>query len=528
MNSYKTARRAFLHGCGASAALLLPLLRSIEARAQGAPAPLRFLIIRHACGSPIDLWRPPDPATTTTFTLPQNTAAFAPLQSKMVLIDGVNIAYATTAIGSGDGGSSTVEAGTVELMTGAPSLGKIGQQDWCAGAKSIDQVFLDASPVLGGAGAPMSNRTPFGSLQLAADIRSHRDEVAPRVLSYRPPDLSADSINLQRKPMFPETQPMNTFAQLFGVVNPAGPAVSAAAANLLSQKRSVLDFMRRDLARLNTLIPADQKPKLAAFADAVDQVQAALVAAMPATGSACVVPGMPPLIPQNGKGASGFLGPSGGSMLTGCDYYVADDPNSHPHQVLGRLHLSMVKAAFLCDLVRVATFSWSAATSCVVFPGTFDGAILPGAPLSSPHYAPLQSSDAATSAWWAAIDRFYSDQTSQALQEFDTAIDIDGRSLLDNTVVVYASETSRNYDHNDYNIPFLVFGGANTRIRGGTFLKVTDGHLPAQTSATFNGSPAGNRPVNDAWLAIAPIFGVSLTALGNPTQYTGPLAGFVT
>ncbi|HMC94402.1 MAG TPA: hypothetical protein VKO16_06485, partial [Polyangia bacterium] len=61
---------------------------------------------------------------------------------------------------------------------------------------------------------------------------------------------------------------------------------------------------------------------------------------------------------------------------------------------------------------------------------------------------------------------------------------------------------------------------------GGTFLKVTDGTLPQQIGATSSG-PASNRPFNDAWLALAPIFGVTLSSLGASTQYTGPLAGLV-
>ena len=36
-------------------------------------------------------------------------------------------------------------------------------------------------------GPTQTSKTTFGSLQLAADVRSDRDEVAPRVLSYRPP-----------------------------------------------------------------------------------------------------------------------------------------------------------------------------------------------------------------------------------------------------------------------------------------------------------------------------------------------------
>ena len=54
----------------------------------------------------------------------------------------------------------------------------------------------------------------------------------------------------------------------------------------------------------------------------------------------------------------------------------------------------------------------------------------------------------------------------------------------------------------------------------GAFLKVQGGPLPTQ-----NGTSTGNRPFNDLWLALAPVFGVSLSSLGDKTQYTGPLPG---
>ena len=190
MISYKMARRSFLRGCGGSAALMLPLLRSMEARAQGLPAPKRLLILHHCQGSPLDLWRPAATATTTTFTLPANSAPFAPLQSKMVMIDGLNLVTASQQA-SGNTGQNTSEGGLVALMTGVPTLGRIGQQDHCAGGPSIDQILLDRSPLLGGPLSASPTKTPFGSLQLAADVRSSRDEVAPRVLSYRAPISSS-------------------------------------------------------------------------------------------------------------------------------------------------------------------------------------------------------------------------------------------------------------------------------------------------------------------------------------------------
>ena len=93
--------------------------------------------------------------------------------------------------------------------------------------------------------------------------------------------------------------------------------------------------------------------------------------------------------------------------------------------------------------------------------------------------------------------------TSTVLQEFATTPDIDGNMLLDNTVVVYLTEVARAADHNQQNMPLLIFGGKNTKVKG------------------------GNRPFNDVWLALAPVFGVTMNSLGAASQYTGPLPGIV-
>ena len=88
------ARRSFLRACGGSAALLLPLLRDIEARASGAAAPLRFLVIQKPLGVQWPLWRPAaHTATTTDFTLPVCSAPFEPLRAKMAMIDGLTIVH---------------------------------------------------------------------------------------------------------------------------------------------------------------------------------------------------------------------------------------------------------------------------------------------------------------------------------------------------------------------------------------------------------------------------------------------------
>src|SRR5215471_16709947 len=530
--SYKVARRSFLQGCGGAAALLAPLLRSIEAQAQGAPAPLRLLIIHHPLGTaPMGVnWVPQGvTATTTNFTLPLESAPFAPLQSKMVMIDGLNLVTASKMAGGNNGGQNTHEGGIVAMMTGVPALGVHGQQDHCAGGPSIDQLLLAQSPTLGGPGT--SAPTPFGSLALAADIRSDRDEVAPRVLSYKPPINNPD-ITLARQPIYAEAQPLNTYNRVFGGALPTGNDMSAAN---LDRRLSVLDFMRGDLARMQKLVPASEKNRLAAHATAIQSLEQSLrqtYGGMTNT-PVCAKPGQPANYSTVGETGNGTIGgiSTTASNLSGVDYFPSPagcvasvTTTCHPHQDLAINQLRLIKTAFACDLVRVATFMYSAGTNWVVFPSTFQGATISPTALgnngsSTPHHPPSHTTDPATGAWLNQINQFYSTMTAQVLQEFATAPDVDGNTLLDNTIVVYVTEVARAWDHNQQNVPLLVFGGKNTRLRGGTFLKVTGGQLMAQGGGT------GNRPFNDFWLALAPIFGVNLTSLGAATQFTGPLAG---
>ena len=145
-------------------------------------------------------------------------------------------------------------------MTGVKPWGGGTQQDWAAGGASIDQLLLDKSPVLGG--PTQTDATKFGSLQLGADVRSDRNEVAPRVLSYKAPIAGSDVLQ-RRQPLYPDTSPLNVFGRIFGGTLPTGTDPQ----KVLAQKLSVCDFMRKDIARLQTLIPASEKDKLASQLD---------------------------------------------------------------------------------------------------------------------------------------------------------------------------------------------------------------------------------------------------------------------
>ena len=160
------------------------------------------------------------------------------------------------------------------------------------GGASIDQLLLDNSPMLGG--PTQTTKTPFGSLQLAADVRSDRDEVAPRTLSYRPPLAGQSDITKARQPMAPETQPLNVYKPH---LRRHRSSTGTDPATILAQKLSVLDYMRGDLARMQTLIPASEKDRLAAHADAITQLEASIrqTYGMTTNGNVvCMKPAMPP------------------------------------------------------------------------------------------------------------------------------------------------------------------------------------------------------------------------------------------
>ena len=490
---YRHSRRSFLHGATA-AALSVPLLRRIEARAAGMPEPRRLLIIQRAVGSVREQWLPSGAAAQgAANNLVLNagagvraaaqvggvSAAFEPLRAKTTIIDGLDI----IASGSGD---RTHEGGMVALMTGQPTTRKVGQEDHKAGGASIDQILLDNSPWLSGARVP--------SLSLGTDARSDRNEVSPRVLSYRPPAPGATPADATARgpdaiPIFPTIEPVVAYGQLFGSILSGDPTQTTEQLNRLrAERRSLVDYLRKDLNRLATLVPASERPLIDAHVDAVRSLETSFNATIDIAAAGCVAPGAEPRsyglaqTPANQSGQNAF------------------------HGEIGLLQLAIIRAAFACDLTRTATFMWSPGTNLVVFGGLYTDMRQEEHHLTSHDQSEAKEHDL------VAIERWYADRTVEALQEFDRITMPDGSTLLDNTVVPYVTEVARGFDHDQVNAPFAVIGGGNLGIPGNRFYRA-DGP---------------NRPTNDLWLALAPVFDVALPTLGAQEQYSGALPNFTT
>ena len=164
------------------------------------------------------------------------------------------------------------------------------------------------------------------------------------MLSYLAPKAGVSNPSIARQPLYPDTSPLNVYTRLFGSALPPG----STPAQLLAQHLSAVNYMRRDLARLRSVVPASEKDRLDAYASAISQLEASLRAKYgSAGGSTCVTPSQPPSFPSTSTGKQG----SGSvySDLAGVDYYVPGQPTSHPHVDLGQTQLRLIKAAFACD-----------------------------------------------------------------------------------------------------------------------------------------------------------------------------------
>lgn len=468
---YRTTRRNFLYG-GAATALGF-WLRRAEAFAQGAPPVKRFFVIHHPVGTVRNNWL--CQGTETDFKLSRILAPFEPVKKHMVVLDGIDI------VANGVGGGH--EQGTVTVMTGVRTTELYpgnGGDDPKAAGPSIDQILLKGSTSLKG--------PPIASLQVSCDDRVDVAEVSTRRLSYS--GVAA--------PMDPYLVPHLTYQRVFGTMVPGATDASAdALAKARMLKKSVLDFGLSDLNKLRTLAPSSERERLDAHEDAIREMERTLDAA-PMSADGCGITMPPPMLKP-------FVDAAGNRIGNG-NYSTTDAKMGEQttHEMIGKLHFEVIKAAFTCDLTRVVTFQWSPGTNHVAFAGMYPpdmNAVKMHHPLSHEFNNP----DAPE--FLTRIDTWYSERVSAFIQALEAAKGPDGLSLLENTLIPYVTEVAR-ADHSFNNAPFVVFGGAGTKLKqGGVFKKYNPKRTP-----------------NDMWLACAQMMDMpSLTTLGPKDYYKGPL-----
>src|SRR5690606_21470437 len=75
----------------------------------------------------------------------------------------------------------------------------------------------------------------------------------------------------------------------------------------------------------------------------------------------------------------------------------------------------------------------------------------------------------------ARVYRWYAQRFAYLLDRLANTPDVDGTSVLDNTLILWGTELGVGWTHKLDNVPFILAGGANSRLRGGQYLDVKGG-----------------------------------------------------
>ena len=457
MNPLRFTRRNLLRG-GLAATAAIPLLEARRVAGTSAAPPTRLVVFATPNGTRNDMFWPT--GTETNFTLGSLTTPLEPHKAKLTFLKGIKLNAALQPGALGGNVGSEHARGTGGMLTARPlnagtefeSFGNT-TSGWGSG-QSIDQYLVGR----------LQPPTTHTSLQLGVHVRD--TEVRARI-----------SYSASNQPIPPRESPTDVFTTLFGgMVTPPGEPADPALERLWAQRKSVFDLSNAETERLMGIVGAEDRARLQAHVTAMREVEGRLVGmAGGGTPTTC----MPPTVP-------------GGIDLNVDDQYAQT----------GQLHMDLAAAALACDQTRIITLQWSYSESEHLFPFLN---------ISGNHHG-ISHDFAASGTNFEAYNRiqtWYAERLAYFLAKLDSYDEGDG-TLLDNTLVLWATEIGESTAHDLMMMPYVFAGSAGGRIRAGRYLD-------------FSNARKDN---NQMLVSMAHAMGAEdLTSFGDASGATGPLAG---
>jgi hypothetical protein len=448
------SRRQFLRGALGSA-VTLPLLSVMGGRARAVPPafPKRLLIFFTPHGIVRKDWRVS--GSETEFTIDGIPAPLAVHRDKLLFLQ--NIDMHSAEYGPGDTHQEAMGA----LLSGtgllADPLGSGGKRmdtyepvGW-GGGISLDQYLARG----------MGAVTRFPSLE--SGIIVDFNQVGGRI-NY----LDAN------KPIAPMNDPALVFDRMFADLG----ADPIGVARIRAERKSVLDAVRKQFARLEGKLGKDDAAKLQSHAAAIRDLEVRLTTPGATLGGACMKPGRPSVAPM--------------------------DVNVYP--TIGKMQMDLMVMAFACDLTRIGTIMWSHAGPS------------PSSPwlgISETHHQLSHAGDLDADAQTklSRLKSWYAQQFAYLLDAMKKVPEGEG-TLLDNTVVWWCSELSIGNSHSHQDMPFVLAGSCG-------------GHFKTGRLVSYPRLDGKGRTHNDLLVSLAQAMGhTDVKTFGNPTYCTGgPLSG---
>lgn len=457
-------RREVMKSLGLGAlATLMPALRPGVARA--ATAPKRLVIFQTMAGTLMHPWRPlpaagAAEATETAWELSDLHASLRPFKSKLLMLQGLSFPR-------GGGVHGVMDALSLTAFPGGM-------------APSIDQTIARAI----NAPAPV---TALPSLELRVLGRRNDSpggsEAVSRGVNNVPSRWTA--------PLPLEANPAQAFARLMktgGLGAGMGtPSMGPSAAEVQRAKdKSVLDFVAKEFAAVKPRLSSRDRMRLELHAEAVAGLEKRLTLPAPS---------------QPAPNFAGCKNVSNAWTSLQDDWMASSDAM-----------MRLVQLALACDLTRVVTVSlgfphealWDYAESSQ---GWHNLHHCCASSKSGPEL------EAITRAHKLEADRF-----GLLLQLLDSVPDSDGRTVLDNTAVLWTNQFAGNGagDHSLGNFRLIVAGGCGGAFRTGRYLRFGDyeqvSHSPSRAL------------MGDLFLSLAHAMGVKLDKFGDTGMSTGPMS----
>ena len=199
-------------------------------------------------------------------------------------------------------------------------------------------------------------------------------------------------------------------------------------------------------------------------------------------------------------GMTGTVMPPGNMCTKPTTPEAVDLRNDDHYLQAGQLQMDLAVAALACDQTRIITFQWSYSESEHLF--SFLN-------LSGNHHV-ISHDFASSGANYDAynkIQTWYAQQFAYFLGKMDSYKEGD-RSLLDNSIVLWATEIGESTQHDLMMMPYVLAGSAGGKIRAGRLLDYG----------------SNRRDNNQMLVSIAQAMGATdLTSFGDSSGATGPL-----
>ncbi|MEO8617152.1 MAG: DUF1552 domain-containing protein [Luteolibacter sp.] len=441
-----TNRRGFLRGLGAFVALpamesFRPLLaagveKALGTTASGAPLRMAYLYIPN--GVNLESWRAK--GTTASYKLGDTFKPMEALRDHFRIFTGFE---QQNARGGSDGAGDHAR-GVATFLTSARAR-KTSGSDITLGI-SADQVAALAA----------QNLTRLSSLELGTDsVRVSGNCDSGYSCAYQF-NLSWRS---ETQPMSPEANPRAVFERLFGAGDSKERAMSLG--QRYASKKSVLDFVEQDAKALQKYLGRSDRHKLDEYLTGVREIERQIEKA-----ESMGIPKDP-----------GVPAPDG-------------SPESYKEHL--RLMMDMMVLAFKTDSTRISSFLMAHDGSTRNFQ---EIGISDGHHNLSHHQGKKDNLEKI-----ARIDQFYMEQLAYFLDRLDKTPDVDGKSLLHNSMIVYGGCISDGDRHNHDDLPIVVAGHAGGAFTPGRHVELGE-----------------NVPLSNLYLRMLEEFGVKDKHFGDST-----------